>query len=317
MKKSLALFLSLLSVLAYPFWSHASYGPLQVEVLGGETDVEWYERSNGTYVNGYTRSNPNNYTVDNRTCLENLNRCFEGLDQEDFDKVLSIIREMDEIRESWGSVREDIMNQYPWILRAQLDTLVWQRQQATLRLYESKLQSLNMYKLKAEDAKNQARIEERIQSVSNNSIDDFRKTYNSSEYAGVFKKAYNAYELWNYSDAVRLYEYYLNMDGVSSDVNYQNGKLNLDLAKKQVEKQLESQILSNLVKAEKENLPREIEISKIGLWGKSKAIESLVPIIKSKDSETQQKISLILETFKASKDDYTRSVWIYLSYLLK
>ena len=55
------------------------------------------------------------------------------------------------------------------------------------------------------------------------------------------------------------------MDGVSSDVNYQNGKLNLDLAKKQVEKQLESQILSNLIKAEKENLPREIEISKIGL----------------------------------------------------
>ena len=52
-----------------------------------------------------------------------------------------------------------------------------------------------MYKLKAEDARNQARIEERIQSVSNNSIDDFRKTYNSSEYAGVFKKAYNAYEL--------------------------------------------------------------------------------------------------------------------------
>lgn len=54
-----------------------------------------------------------------------------------------------------------------------------------------------------------------------------------------------------------------------------------------------------------------------GLKEKATTIESLVPIIKSKDFETQQKVNLILETFKASKDDYTRSVWIYLSYLLK
>lgn len=54
-----------------------------------------------------------------------------------------------------------------------------------------------------------------------------------------------------------------------------------------------------------------------GLKEKATIIESLVPIIKSKDSETQQKISLILDSFKASKDEYTKSVGIYLSYLLK
>ena len=59
------------------------------------------------------------------------------------------------------------------------------------------------------------------------------------------------------------------------------------------------------------------ELAKSALGTKASIIESLVPIIKSKDSETQQKVSLILETFKASKDEYTKNVGIYLSYLLK
>lgn len=61
----------------------------------------------------------------------------------------------------------------------------------------------------------------------------------------------------------------------------------------------------------------EAELAKSSLGSKASILESLVPIIKSKDSETQKKVSLILETFKASKDGYTRSVGIYLSYLLE
>lgn len=63
-------------------------------------------------------------------------------------------------------------------------------------------------------------------------------------------------------------------------------------------------------------LKKEAELGKSALGAKASIIESLVPVIKSKDSETQQKVSLILETFKASSDEYTRSVGFYLSYLL-
>ena len=72
-------------------------------------------------------------------------------------------------------------------------------------------------------------------------------------------------------------------------------------------------------KAETKNskLPSEIELVKTTLGSKASIIESLIPIIKSKDSDTQKRISQILDSFKASKDGYTRSVGIYLSYLLK
>ena len=61
----------------------------------------------------------------------------------------------------------------------------------------------------------------------------------------------------------------------------------------------------------------EAELAKSALGTKASIIESLVPIIKSKDEATQKRVSLILESFKASKDEYTRNVGIYLSYLLE
>nr|DAN33819.1 MAG TPA: hypothetical protein [Caudoviricetes sp.]DAN63484.1 MAG TPA: hypothetical protein [Caudoviricetes sp.] len=61
----------------------------------------------------------------------------------------------------------------------------------------------------------------------------------------------------------------------------------------------------------------EIEPAKLALGTKASIIESLVPIIKSKDEATQKKVSLILESFRASKDEYTRNVGLYLSYLLE
>ena len=53
------------------------------------------------------------------------------------------------------------------------------------------------------------------------------------------------------------------------------------------------------------------------LGEKAVVVESLAKVIKEKDTETQKKIKAILESFKASKDEYTRSIGIYLSYLLK
>jgi len=53
------------------------------------------------------------------------------------------------------------------------------------------------------------------------------------------------------------------------------------------------------------------------LGEKAVVVESLAKAIKEKDTETQARIKAVLESFKASKDEYARSVWIYLSYLLK
>lgn len=85
-----------------------------------------------------------------------------------------------------------------------------------------------------------------------------------------------------------------------------------ELEKKQKELEMKAEAIE--VKA---RFTPEVESAKSALGSKASIIESLVPVIKSKDSETQQKVSLILETFKASKDEYTRNVGIYLSYLLE
>nr|DAI24750.1 MAG TPA: hypothetical protein [Caudoviricetes sp.] len=57
--------------------------------------------------------------------------------------------------------------------------------------------------------------------------------------------------------------------------------------------------------------------ARIALGEKAVVVESLAKVIKEKDTETQKKVSLILESFKVSKDEYTRSIGLYLSYLLK
>jgi len=113
-----------------------------------------------------------------------------------------------------------------------------------------------------------------------------------------------------------------------TEIEIQNENQKNELERKQAE--LESQAKESKeskeiqevkleTKAETKNskLPSEIELVKTTLGSKAFIIESLIPIIKSKDSDTQKKISQILDSFKASKDEYTRSVGIYLSYLLK
>ena len=85
-----------------------------------------------------------------------------------------------------------------------------------------------------------------------------------------------------------------------------------ELEKKQKELEMKAEAME--VKAK--SFP-EIEPAKLALGTKASIIESLVPIIKSKDEATQKKVSLILESFRASKDEYTRNVGLYLSYLLE
>ena len=53
------------------------------------------------------------------------------------------------------------------------------------------------------------------------------------------------------------------------------------------------------------------------LGEKAVVVEGLAKAIKEKDTETQKKIKAILESFKASKDEYTKNIGLYLSYLLK
>lgn len=85
---------------------------------------------------------------------------------------------------------------------------------------------------------------------------------------------------------------------------------NLEKKQKELEKKAET------IEVKAKSSP-EAELAKSSLGSKASILESLVPIIKSKDPETQKKVSLILENFKASKDEYTRNVGIYLSYLLE
>ena len=53
------------------------------------------------------------------------------------------------------------------------------------------------------------------------------------------------------------------------------------------------------------------------LGQKAVVVEGLAKVIKEKDGETQARVKAVLEVFKASKDEYTRSIGIYLSYLLR
>ena len=50
---------------------------------------------------------------------------------------------------------------------------------------------------------------------------------------------------------------------------------------------------------------------------KAVVVESLSKVIKEKDTETQARVKAVLEVFKSSKDEYTKNIGLYLSYLLK
>ena len=61
----------------------------------------------------------------------------------------------------------------------------------------------------------------------------------------------------------------------------------------------------------------EVAEAKKHLWNKVAMIESIAKEVKLRDAETQMKIKSILDSFRLSDDNYTKSVGIYLDYLLK
>lgn len=151
-----------------------------------------------------------------------------------------------------------------------------------------------------------------------------------------FKMGMNYANMWEYKKALEYYKKLDEFGPLSEDkklavkhfveesekmIKLENKvkEKNEELEAKQAElekKQKELEIKAEAIEVKAKSTP-ETELAKSALGSKASIIESLVPIIKSKDEATQKKINLILETFKASKDEYTRNVGIYLSYLLE
>ena len=82
-------------------------------------------------------------------------------------------------------------------------------------------------------------------------------------------------------------------------------------------KEIQEPKMVKKVETKNYQLPSEIELVKRSLGSKASVIESLVPIIKSKDEATQNKIKALLEDFKVSSDMYTKNIGFYLGYLMR
>lgn len=137
-----------------------------------------------------------------------------------------------------------------------------------------------------------------------------------NELTDLFEKAKEKVSEWMYVSALDDYKYILKQEWkVKWGNNYDLVRKNINTIEDILSLQKEKNDL--LQKLENKETKKEAELAKSALGAKASIIESLVPVIKSKDSETQQKVSLILESFKASSDEYTRNVGIYLSYLLE
>lgn len=87
--------------------------------------------------------------------------------------------------------------------------------------------------------------------------------------------------------------------------------------KAEAEKQAKQQQAELKAKQEKEEAEAELkefnEAEKY-LWKKASAYDWILNILRNKDKATQDKIMKLSETFKSSKDKYTRSVGIYMIY---
>lgn len=62
---------------------------------------------------------------------------------------------------------------------------------------------------------------------------------------------------------------------------------------------------------------QEVTQAKKALWNKASIFESLIPLFKAKDKETQDAVRALLVIFKSSRDPYTRNIWIYFEYLIE
>jgi len=62
---------------------------------------------------------------------------------------------------------------------------------------------------------------------------------------------------------------------------------------------------------------QEVTQAKKALWNKASIFESLIPLFKAKDKETQDAVRALLVIFKSSRDPYTRNIGIYFEYLIE
>ena len=61
----------------------------------------------------------------------------------------------------------------------------------------------------------------------------------------------------------------------------------------------------------------EVILTKYNLWRVTDVIWMLVPLINSKDEKSKNNVMELLKSYKESKDEFTRNIWIYLEHLLK
>ena len=138
MKKVIVLFLVC-------FWVYQSTFAMPPGAALSQFYVNWYERNDWTSVEGYYRTAPNDTTVDNRSCYEDLQKCYAGLDQDDYRKVLDLYKEIAEIDDNLSTLYYDLVNQYPWSSKTQIQGIYNNRRNTLISQRRSKTQSLEMF----------------------------------------------------------------------------------------------------------------------------------------------------------------------------
>ena len=86
---------------------------------------------------------------------------------------------------------------------------------------------------------------------------------------------------------------------------------------KKAEEQAKKEAAEAEVKKTQDEKDAEIQKAKEYLWNKAAIFEWLVPLFKEKDMFVQARVKTLLETFKLSKDPYTKNIGIYFGYLVE
>jgi len=102
-----------------------------------------------------------------------------------------------------------------------------------------------------------------------------------------------------------------------STIDWLNTKL--ETIEKAVENKIE-ETKKEETKVETKNgktMSEDVERAKKELWDKAAIFDSLVPLFNQKEETIQKRVKTLLNTFKSSKDSYTRNIGIYFWYLVE
>lgn len=107
---------------------------------------------------------------------------------------------------------------------------------------------------------------------------------------------------WNLKDLINEW---IELSKEKAWCNNEQEKINTQEAQKKAQQEAQ----------EKEEAENKYKESITYLW-KSKTIllNWIIEVAKTKDEATLKKFKAVLDTFLTSKDDYTRNIWIYVSY---